>query len=571
MQTDFVPADLDTTDWKNIEPLVKALLERPVESAAELETWLIDRSELDAACAQGMAELYIDMTCDTENEAIQNAYTAYIENVAPKLAPAAFELDKRQVKLTDATGLTAERYEVLTRDTRAEVELFRPENVPIQTELQKLSQRFDQISGAMTVEFDGREQTFPQMARYLESTDRDQREASWRAVSERRLADADAIEDIYDDMIAKRHQIALNADCESFVEYAFKAMKRFDYTPEHCRQFHTSVETIVVPLLRRIDEQRRQTLGVDPLRPWDLSVDIRGRDPLRPFEGGQALIDKTRRVFDQLDPELGKLFASLGDNSDQGGRVANFDLDSRRGKAPGGYQYVRDRTRLPFIFMNAAGLHRDVETMVHEAGHAFHSQLSAGDPLVHYRHAPIEFAEVASMAMELLTMDNWDAYYDADDQARARRSQLEGAVTGLAWIATIDAFQHWVYANPTHTRDQRADAWLDLDQRFGRAVSWDGLEEARRRAWIRQGHLFDVPFYYIEYGIAQLGALQLWTRAIEDGRDAALASYKQALTLGGSRPLPELFGAAGIEFDFGSDTIGRLADRVDAELAKLPA
>lgn len=569
--TDFVPADLDTTVWENIEPLVNALLERPVESSPDLERWLLDRSELDAACAQGRAELYIDMTCDTENEAIQSAYTAYVENVSPKLAPAAFELDTRQVELTKTIGLDDDRYRVLTRDTKAEVELFRQENVPIQTELQKLSQRYDQITGVMTVHFDGREQTFPQMARYQESTDRDQREAAWRAVSERRLADADDMESIYDDMVAKRHQLALNADCASYVDYAFRSMKRFDYTPEDCRRFHDSVETIVVPLMRRIDQQRRETLGVEPLRPWDLAVDVKGRDPLRPFEGGQALIDKTRSVFDRLDPQLGALFGELGDNTDQGGRHGNLDLDSRKGKAPGGYQYVRDRTRTPFIFMNAAGLHRDVETMVHEAGHAFHSQLCAEDPLVHYRHAPIEFAEVASMTMELLTMENWDAYYDGDDLTRARRSQLEGAVTILAWIATIDAFQHWVYTHPTHSRDERAAAWLDLDDRFGRGVSWKGLEQARRLAWVRQGHLFDVPFYYIEYGIAQLGALQLWVRAIEEGREAALASYKSALTLGGSRPLPELFDAAGIRFDFGPETIGRLADRVGVELEKLPA
>ena len=575
MDSPFVPADLDATDWEEIEPLVRALLERPVETREDLERWLVDRSELDAACAQGRAELYIDMTCHTEDDAVQAAYTAYIETVAPRLAPAAFELDTRQAALSASIGLPEERYGVLVRDTAAEVELFREENVPIQTALDKLAQEHSKITGRMTVEFDGREQTFPQMARYQESTDRSVRESAWRAVSERRLQDADAIDAIYDEMVAKRDEMARNAGFDSYVGYAFTSMHRFDYTPEDCVRFHESVERIVVPLVRRLDAQRAETLGVDPLRPWDIGVDVKGRDPLRPFEGGQALIDRTRVVFDRLDPGLGELFAALGDNSDRGRKGGNFDLDSRRGKAPGGYQYVRDRSRVPFIFMNAAGLHRDVETMVHEAGHAFHSQLSSGDSLVHYRHAPIEFAEVASMSMELLTMAHWggaEAFYgDDEDLARACRQQLEGAVVLLPWVATIDAFQHWVYTNPGHTHEARTAAWLSLDDRFGRAVSWEGLEEARARSWQRQGHLFGVPFYYIEYAIAQLGALQLWTRALEEGEGAAIASYKEALAVGGARPLPELFEAAGIRFDFGAETLSRLAERVERELEKLPA
>jgi oligoendopeptidase F len=471
-------------------------------------------------------------------------------------------------------NLDRERYEVLLRSTRRTVELFREENVPLETELAKLDQKYDQICGAMSVEFEGEERTIPQMGRFLQVEDRDRRERAWRATAERRLQDKDAIDDIFDRMIELRHQIATNAGFDNYRDYEHARKQRFDYTPADCERFHAAVEQHVVPFMRRLDARRQDNLGVDTLRPWDLQVDEKGRPPLNPFETGQELIERTRTVFDGLDPQLAGLFRSLGDNATEPGGGEMLDLDSRKGKAFGGYQYHRDRTNRAFIFMNAAGLHRDVETMVHEAGHAFHSLLCADDPLIDYRNYPIEFAEVASMSMELLTMPKWEAYYpkEADGSAadRARRSQLEGSVSILAWIATIDAFQHWLYTHPEHTRAARLGAWLDISRRFGHAVSWEGLEDAEKWTWQRQGHLFGSPFYYIEYGIAQLGALGVWLRSLERGVNAALTDYKEALALGGSRPLPELFETAGVPFDFGPEIVGRLVNAVEGELAKLP-
>lgn len=574
--TDFVPARLDGTNWGQIEPLMRALLERPVGSRQELERWLVDRSELEAACAEAEANLYIDMTCDTDDKAKQEAYTSYIETVPPRLKPLAFELDKKLVALQKQFPLPAERYRVLVRDTQAEVELFREENVPIQTELEKLSQQYQQVIGAMTVTFDGKEQTLPMMARYQESTDRTVREASWRAVSERRLKDAAHIDALYDQMVELRNRMARNAGFDDFVGYAFKAKKRFDYTARDCERFHRSVEEAVVPFLRREDARRQKRLGLESLRPWDLAVDPKGRPPLKPFNGGVDLVRRTTHIFRRLDPRLAEMFSRLGDGANTRGAEggACLDLDSRKGKAPGGYQSMRDRSRKAFIFMNAAGLQRDVETMVHEAGHAFHSMLCQDEPLVAYRHSPIEFAEVASMSMELLTMPYWKGegsfYPSEEDYLRARRKQVEGSVSLLPWIATIDAFQHWVYKHPGHTRAERTEHWLALDKRFGHAVGWEGLEPFRASLWHRQLHLFGAPLYYIEYGIAQLGALGLWLRSLEEGEKTAVEAYMTALSLGGSKPLPELFAAAGLKFDFGPETIRRLVDRVERELEKLP-
>ncbi|MEO1007867.1 MAG: M3 family oligoendopeptidase [Planctomycetota bacterium] len=571
-----IPEDIDATRWANVQPLFEELTSREVRTQDELERWLVDRGELEAACSETQANLYIAMTCDTASADKKKAYTDFLENVSPKLRPARFELDKRQAELTDALGLDDARYGVLSRDTKAEVELFRDENVPLLTEIDKTEQRYTETVGNMTVEFDGEEKTLPQMNVYLQETDRDVRERAWRLTAERRLQDADAIDGIYDELLDLRHKVATNAGFENYVGYAFESMHRFDYTPEDCKAFHDAVAGVVVPFKRRLDEDRRQKLGVDPLRPWDLNVDVKGRAPLKPFTNGADMVAKSQAAFQKIDPRLAEMFATLGDGTNASGPAdgAKLDLDSRKGKAPGGYQYMRDRIREPFIFMNATGLHRDVETMVHEAGHAFHSMQCKDEPLLHYRHSPIEFAEVASMSMELLSMPHWggsDGFYpDAADHARASRQQLESSISMLAWIATIDAFQHRIYSNPGHDRDQRTAWWLELDERFGHAVSWDGLDKERAWLWQRQLHLFSHPFYYIEYGIAQLGSLQLWLRSQEEGEAVAVDAYLDALALGGSKPLPQLFEAAGARLDFSVDMIKRLTDRVEAELAKLP-
>ncbi len=564
----FVPAKLDATKWANIEPLYRALLARPVATTGDLEQWLLDRSELDAAASESRANLYINMTCHTDDESIQKAWSAYLDEVPPKLKPVTFDLNNRQAELFASISMDPERYEVLQRNTALAVELFRPENVPLETELSKLDTKYEQLCGEMTVHFRGQDRTLPQMGRFQQDPDRATREESWRVVWDRRLKDKDAISDIYDKQIAIRHQIALNAGFANHRDYKHRAARRFDYTPEDCFAFHEAIELHCVPFMRRLDERRQKNLALDALRPWDLAVDEKSRASLRPFDGGQQLIERTRAVFRDLDPELARLFDSLGDDGTPG---PCFDLESRKGKAFGGYQYMRDRSRVPFIFMNAAGLHRDVETMVHEAGHAFHSFLCAHEPLIDLRDYPTEFAEVASMSMELLTMPQWGAYYpDKTDLARARREQLEGSLALLPWIATIDAFQHWVYLNPNHSRAERTAQWLALDERFGHAVSWDGLEEERAYQWQRQGHLFGHAFYYIEYGIAQLGALGIWLHALERGPAEAIKLYKRAMALGGSRPLPELFAAADLPFDFGPEIVGRLVEAVEKELAKLP-
>jgi len=554
----YAPSNLDATSFAALEPHYRELLGRAIPNADALEQLILDRSDLDAVVSECTANLYIATTRNTEDKKAEAAYLSFVRDVDPKLKPLSSELDKKIATSPHADALPKARYEVLLRGMRVDIELFREANIPLETELAELDQKYNQTIGRMTVEFDGATRTMPQMGRYLEENDRAVREKAWRAMNERRLKDRDAIDEIYDKMLALRHQIALNAGFPNFRDFQHRRFKRFDYSPADCMKMHDAIEAHLVPIQRRLDAERARELALSPLRPWDLSVDVKGRKPLRPFENAQQLVDGCSRMFHAMGGGLGEMFDTM--------RAGDcLDLDSRPGKAPGGYQYQRQYSRTPFIFMNAAGMHRDLVTMVHEAGHAFHSILSKEDPLLEYRSSPTEFAEVASMSMELLTLPYHGEFYSADDCRRALRERLERFPTIMTWIATIDAFQHWIYTNPGHTRTQRTEAWRALMKRFGNAVAWDGCEDARDAQWQRQLHLFGMPFYYIEYGIAETGAIQMWLNSRRD-QAKALADYRKGLALGGSRPLPELFRAAGLRFELSSGLMKELATEVDREL-----
>ena len=554
---------LDATKWSEIEPHYQDFLNRDIDSAETLETWLLELGQFGAYVGETGAMLYVEMTCDTENEEIKQAYLDFVENVQPELSKIGDLLNRKLAESPFADELDSEEYNVLLRDTRMDLALFREENIPIYTELTKLGQRYNEICGAMTVEFDGEERTMQQMGKYLQVSDRETREDAYRTVGERRFQESEKIDDIYEEMIALRQQVAQNAGYENFRDYIFDAKHRFDYSPDDCKAFHDAVEAICVPLKRDVDDERRQNLKLESLRMWDMGHDVHGRGPLKPFTKVEEMVAGTSRMFHRLSPELGLFFDSLRDGT-------SLDLDSRKGKAPGGYQVQRDHSRKPFIFMNATGLQRDLETMVHEAGHAFHSIYADDLPLIDYRNAPLEFCEVAAMSMELLTHDFLDEFYSEEDAQRAVREHLEGIVSILAWIATIDSFQHWVYTNPEHTRAERHAKWLELGDRYGSVLDWSGFEDWRNVGWQRQLHLFSYPFYYIEYGIAQLGALQMWLQ-YKESPEMALSNYAKSMRLGGSRPLPNLFEAGGMSFDLGRSTVQGLIDAVRDELAKLPA
>ena len=558
----FVPKDLDGSSWESIEPFMNDLRDRKLSCSNCLETFISDRSSLSEVISEARARLYIDMTCHTDDEGIQKSWMQFVENVQPKLSEYSDILNRRLVE-HEALDELPDRFGILVKGIKTDIAIFREENIPLSTQATKLVTEYNEICGAQMVEFDGEQKTFAQMAIYFENTDRKIREDAWKAVSERRFEDNERVSEIYDELIQIRHKMATNAGFEGFQQYMFASMHRFDYSIEDCLEFHESIETVCQPLRHRTDGERMRDLGIDSLRPWDMGVDVKGRPPLQPFNDVQEMVDGCSRIFHNMSEELGNYFDLLDAND-------CLDLDSRKGKAPGGYQYYLQKSRLPFIFMNAAGTQRNIETMIHEAGHAFHSFYSGHLDLIHERDSPIEFAEVASMSMELLTHPHWEEFYDNKDADRARRKHLEDIISFMPWMATIDAFQHWVYANPNHSREERAEKWLELGERFGPKVDMTGFEDIHKVSWQRQGHLFGVPFYYVEYGIAQLGALQMWKYHRRDTQDA-LDRYKAGLSLGYTRGLTELFQASGLELSFSESYVGELIGEIDEALAELPA
>lgn len=560
----FVPQDLDVADWDQVAPLGQQLLDRAITSSDELEEWLLEVSEVSAVIDEYGSRRYIDKSCHTEDNEIEHRFLHYIEQIEPKFKTLSFKLQKKYLASPHRGQLTDRRFEVLTRQWQADVDIFREENVPLETEVTKLVTDYDKICGAMIVNFRSRDYTMQQMARFLEEPDRPTRQAAWEATARRRLQDRQRVEDLFDRILPLREKMARNGGFAEYRAYTWKALKRFDYTPQDCIEFSESIARTCVPLMAALDHARAADLGLERLRPWDLAVDPRNRPPLRPFLDTDidGFITKTRTIFEKLSPQLAEDFDLLR-------RRNNLDLGSRKGKQPGGYQSTLNEVREPFIFMNAAGLQRDVETLLHEGGHAFHSIAARDEPLMFLRHGPMEFNEVASMSMELFGSEHLDVFYDGEDADRAKRVHLEGIIRFFPWMATIDSFQHWLYTHPHHTSQQRTGEWLRLTDRFGSNVDWSGHEDVREAFWQRQLHLFHVPFYYVEYGIAQLGALQLWMMSKRD-RKRALESYRAALKLGGTRPLPELFTAAGIRFDFSDQTLKPLMDAVGEELRRLP-
>ncbi len=547
----FLPSTVDLADTVQLKRLFGLLQERPVGSRGELEKWLGDESELLSAVSEEGYVRLIRMTCQTDDTVREKAYLDFVERVEPEVKRLMFELDRKYLGSGARKELPPIRFSVLDRRKENSVGLFRDANVGIEKLDAKLGQHYQKVAGAMTVVYDGVERTLQQMSKYLEEPDRSVREKTWLLSEERRFRDRDELNKIYDDLLGLRGRIATNAGFPNYRDYMFRKLARFDYGPEDCFRFHEAVEKHIVPLVRELDRDRMRKLGVEILRPWDLVVDPEGKPPLRPFKDSRDLVEKSARTFDKLDPRFGKDFQRMvGLNL--------LDLDSRKGKAPGGYDYELPEIRLPFIFMNSVGRDGDMRTLLHESGHAFHT-FATRDGGYHFlyrgENIPAEFAEVGSQAMELLAGEHLEGtFYNHEDAARSKREHLEDLARLLPWVATIDGFQHWIYTHPGHSVKEREDYWIELWRRFGGGESWEGFEPFWRSRWQRQLHLYQFPFYYIEYGISLLGALGVWYN-YRKNPSKGVEAYWKALSLGGSRPLPELFKAAGVPFDFGPRTI----------------
>lgn len=556
----FLPKDFEVTTWDKLEPYLKDLAERNITSKEALEGWLEDISELEAVVSEDACWRQVRMTCDTENTALRNAFNYFYTDIQPHIQPYSDLINKKLVNCQYTKALDKDKYFTYLRNVKKSIDLFREENIPLLSELNVMQQQYGGIVGKMTVEVDGKEYTLQQASKFLESHDRALRESVYRKINERRLQDKDQLDELFTRLVRLRHQVALNAGFANYRDYIFVDKGRFDYTKEDCFNFHEGVKEYVLPLLNLINRKKREKLKLDTLRPWDTEAEPEGIEPLRPFSGGEELLQKTISCFERLRPFFAGCLRRMNE-------LKHLDLDSRKGKAPGGYNMPLSESGAPFIFMNAAGQMHDVTTMVHEGGHAVHSFLAHPLELSAFKEYPIEMAEVASMSMELFTMDYWDSFFDNKaDLERAKAHQLERVISVMPWIATIDKFQHWIYENPFHTVEERTANWMKTLEEFSSTeIDFNGLENYRRSAWQRQLHLFEVPFYYIEYGIAQLGAIGMW-KQFKENKEIALDNYMKALSLGGTKTLPELYSAAGLQFNFSPAYIKALMEFVHAEM-----
>ncbi|MEW6468986.1 MAG: M3 family oligoendopeptidase [Bacteroidota bacterium] len=559
----FLPNDLKIDSWEKVEQYFRNLKERSIGSVADLEQWLLDWSEVDAVFNEDLAWRYIKMTCDTTDQGRVDSYNFFISQIEPRLAPYHNDFSKKLIECPFVRELDSDKYAIFLRTVRKNVKLFREENIPLMVEIATESQKYGSINALMTVTVNGEEMTLQKAATLLKSPDRGLREEVFMKMQQRRGQDEQALNDLLTRLIRLRHRVAVNAGFENFRDYKHAQLGRFDYTVQDCFDFHDSIAREIVPVVEEFDRARKKQLGLESLRPWDTEVDPSGKPALRPFSDARELIGKSIECFQRVSP----YFAERLEIMDQ---MGYFDLDSRKGKAPGGYNYTLDEIGVPFIFMNSVGSQRDLVTMVHEGGHAVHSFLSRDLELTAFKSLTSEIAELASMAMELMSMEHWDVFYpEQDELRRARFEQLEKVLRGLSWIARVDKFQHWLYENPEHTVQQRNAYWMQLGAEFSsREVDWSGYTEAAARTWQAQLHIFEVPFYYIEYGFAQLGAIAVW-RNYKRNASQAVENYSNALRLGYTRSIPEIYEAAGIRFGFSPDYVKELIGFVKSELNRL--
>ena len=562
MKRTFVPENLNVDDAHEVSKIFGSLLQRDIPvNANALRQWILDWSELESVLGEVSCRRYVAMTCNTADENAAKAYESFVENIQPVMNEYDDKLNKKLVAHPAKEALKDEFGEWF-KGVQVSLDLFSPDNIPLETEENKEIQAYQKITGGMSVEFEGKTRTMQQMNTYMERTDRELRERAWRTMWERRLQDKEALDNAYDKLFAIRKEIAKNAHCKDFIDYIFLAKHRFDYSPADCEAFHESIEKLVLPLQKEMYKKRAQKMGLDKLRPWDLSVDPQNRAPLKPYSSGDELIEKVDQIFESIHPQAGKWAREM-----QAKKL--IDPDSRLGKAPGGYQIGFDESRLPFIFMNSACTDRDIYTLLHESGHSFHQFALADQPIFPYRDVPAEFAEVASMSMELIGMSNLKPFYGEDKEAieRSTIGELEDVIWLFPWVASIDSFQHRLYNFPQHTADDRSDIWDEIMSRYDAGVDYTGLEAVRRNLWQKQLHLFECPFYDIEYGIAQIGALQVWANFKKDPKKA-IDDLFHAESLGSSRPLKELFAAANIKFDFSPKTLEPLMQVVWDEISR---
>ena len=559
----FLPEKFSVESWSSLEPYFEELLKREIKDVDALEHWIKDLSELEAVLSEETAWRYIRMNIDTTNEEYAKAFNFMVTEIDPKASPYSDKFNKMLTESEFCKDLDSEKYAIFLRSLEMQIKIYREESIPVFTALQQMQQKYGMITGSMAIEYDGQKLTLQMAQSLLKETDRNLRKEIFDNVNDARLARSTELDQLFTELIKLRNKVAEQADYKNYRDYKLDALGRFDYTAEDCFDFHNAIRAECVPLIDKMNSDRKNKLGVESLKPYDTEVDPEGKSRLKPFTDEQDLITRSIECFNRIRPFYAECLETMQ-------AMGHLDLGSRLGKAPGGFNYPMYEIGVPFIFMNSVGSVRDLITMLHEGGHAVHSFLSKDLEITAFKNLPSEVAELASMSMELLSFDQWNVFFDnQEDLKRAKKEHLAKVIAGLPWIATVDSFQHWLYQNPDHTTEERAENWLRISGRLGSSVvDWTGYEEARKYQWQKQLHLFEVPFYYIEYGIAQLGAIAVW-RNYRQNPEKALDQYEAALKLGYTEPIGTIYATAGIEFNFSQEYVHELMQFVWEEYSKL--
>jgi oligoendopeptidase F len=559
---EFLSPNLTVNKWEDILPWFENLLNRKLESISDVQNLLQNRSELEAVLEEDFAWLYIKMSCFTGNKDYAEAFNYFAQHIEPQIHTHSNELDKKIYQSPFFSQLPDVNYLVYKRNLKSKLELFREKNVKLLAELQVQEQEYGSVTAAMTVEIDNETLTLQQASNLLKNKDRTLRQQVYAKIHTRRLQDSEKLNALLDRLIEKRQEIASNADFSNYRDYKYNEMGRFDYTPQDIAEFCETIQITVCPVIDKLHANRKQKLKLDSLKPWDLEVDINGENELKPFKNTTDLISRTIACFNEIDPSFGDYLTVMNHNG-------YLDLESRIGKAPGGFNYPLYESNIPFIFMNATENFHDLVTMVHEGGHAIHSFVSKDLELVDFKNLTPEIAELASMSMELISMEHWHHFFNTEELKRAKRKQLEGVLSVMPWVAIIESFQNWIYTHKNHNLREREGAWLKIfNSLSSQEVNWDGLEEFKANLWQKQLHIYQVPFYYIEYAIAQLGTIAIW-RNYKTNPKQTLKQYISALSDGYSKPIPEIYQKAGISFRFDVDYVNELVEFVTDELDKL--
>ena len=559
----YLPEDFKVSSWSELLPHYNELLNREIHSSEEFEQWILDRSELDAVVSEDFSWRYIKVTVDSRDEGAAEHYQYAVESLAPQVTAFENDLDRKLVNSPFVNAINFKGYFTHLRGVKNAVALFQSENVDLAKEIQLKSKEYVKIFSEMTIGVDGKQMTLHKASALLEETDRTYRESVYHKIHNRILEHTQELESLFDHLLKMRHQMAINAGFENFRDFKFQALGRFDYTVADCEEFHESIKTEIIPLANQLNSHRKDALNLDKLKPWDLFVDPSGCAPLRPFNSIDELLGKTVMCLSDIHPMFGEVIEIMNE-------MGHLDLETRSGKRHGGYNMPLHLSGIPFVFMNASNSLSDLRTLMHESGHAVHSYLTKEYPLKSSKRVPSEVAELAAMTMELLSMEHWDVFFE--DEAELKRAhvyQLEYILKVLPWIATIDKFQHWLYKHPNHTRDERKSNWKRIHKEFSSTfVDHTDLDQYLDHLWHKQLHIFEVPFYYIEYGMAQLGAIAIWKQYRENPKQT-VQNFISALKLGYTAPIGDIYEAAGINFDFSKENIYELGQFVKKELDNL--